>query len=121
MTFARILAACIPEEHNNKHAYHVEGSQKGRENRHGKNGQIMFVSDRENRVLAKKPTERRTPDQGQRACSEGEEGDRKVSTKTAHFPDVLFVMKHHDDRARREKEECFEKRVSEKMEHAGRI
>src|SRR4029077_13117334 len=96
---------------------HIESSQERGEQRHGENRQVMFVGDRENRVLTEKSAERRTADQRQRARTEGGKSDRKSSAQTAHLPDVLLVMKHHDDRAGREKQERFKERVSEKVKH----
>src|SRR5262249_27272527 len=92
-------------------------SQERGEQRYAENRQVLFVGDRENRVLAKESAERRTTDQCQGAGSECRKSDRKFSTQTTHLPDVLLVVENHDDRARREKQKRLKKCVSEKMEH----
>ena len=80
----------------------------------------MFVSQREDCVLAEKSAERWTAYQRQRANSEGDKCNWKLSGKSSHFPDVLLVMKHHDDRASTKKKKRFEKRMGKQMKH-GRV
>ena len=60
---SRALRCVGYRKDNDEHAYHVEGSQERGEQRHGENRQVVFVGDRENRVLTEKSAERRTADQ----------------------------------------------------------
>src|SRR5262249_2849379 len=95
--FARTVAAWIAEKDNDEHAYHVEGGQKRGEQRHCENRQVVLVGHSEKRVLTEKSAERRTAEQRQRTRSESGESNWKSSSQLAHLPNVLFVMKHHDD------------------------
>src|SRR6202011_6329725 len=84
----------------------------GQKNRH-----VVLESRCEDRILAKKSAERRAADQRQRADKKCGERDFKISSQSAHVPDVLFVMKTDDDRAGSEEEKRFKERVSKKMKH----
>src|SRR5437764_15172485 len=75
------------------------------------------MSEREDSVLAEKSAERREPDERERANHESEKRDAETAGEPAHFPDVLLVMEHDDDRAGAEKKKRFKKRVREEMEH----
>ena len=114
---ARLVAARLAEEHDHHQSQHVERGQKGREKREPKDRRIFFVGEREDRVLAEEPAEWRKADQRERADHESEKRDSQPAGESAHLPDVLLVMEHHDDRTRAEEKQRFEEGVREQMEH----
>ena len=77
----------------------------------------MFVGMGQDRILAKEPAEEWRSYQRQHADPEREKRNRQISGQATHFPNILLVMKHHDDRAGAEKEERLEKCVGEEVEH----
>ena len=81
------------------------------------NQKIFFVGEREDCVFAEEPAEWRKADQRERADHEGEKRDSQPAGESAHLPDVLLVMEHHDDGTRPEEEQRFEEGVGEQMEH----
>src|SRR5262245_5837380 len=113
----RALTARMAEEHSDKHAGDVERSEKGREQSYGEDRRVTLIRERQDRIFAEKSAKWRATDQRQRAREEREERDGQCSRQSTHPPNVLFMMKHHDHRAGREKQERFKKRVSEKVEH----
>src|SRR5439155_21849686 len=119
-TFPRDLAAWFAEEHDDQQAHNVKGRQKRCEQTYDKDWRVALIGERQNCVLAEKSAERRATDQRQRTNRESHKCDREASGKPAHFPNVLLVMKHYDDRAGGEKEESLKKSVGKKVEN-GRL
>src|SRR6266513_369461 len=111
------VAAWLSEEDNHKQAYYVEGGQERCEQRHSENRCVAFVGERENCILTEKSTERWAADQREGAHNKTGKCDRKFPVKPSHFPDVLFVVKHHNDGTRGEEKKRFKKRMSKQVEH----
>src|SRR6266403_1973235 len=76
---------------------------------------VAFVGERQNRIFAKKSAERRTTHEREGADQKRDKCNGKIAAQTAHFPNVLFVVKRDDDGAGRKKEERFKKRMREKV------
>src|SRR5207247_6052835 len=113
---ARGLAARFAKEHNDEQAHDVKGRQKRYEQTDDEDRHVSLVSECDDRVLAEKSAEGRATDQRQRANGESHKCDGEFPGKPSHFPNVLLVMEHHDDRASTEEEERLKKRVGKKME-----
>jgi hypothetical protein len=58
---------------------------------------VSIVGERENSVLAKKSGERGTADQGEHPDAESNKSEEEVATLSAHFPNILFMMKRNQD------------------------
>ena len=57
------------------------------------------------------------PGEGERSGDGAEKGEGHFVFQRAHFPDVLFVVHAHDDRAGAEEEQALEEGVGEEVEH----
>src|SRR3954469_15414721 len=99
MAFTSGIGAGTAEEDDDEHPYHIERGEKCREQRDPKNRCVSFVRESKDCILAKKTAEWWAADQRQCADEESDKGDRQFSGEPSHFPNVLFVMQHHDHRA----------------------
>src|SRR5713101_4317459 len=109
------MTARLAKKNNYQQACDIKrGQQRGAQS-DNKDRHVVFVGERQNRVLAKKSAERRATHEREGADQKRNKCDGKIAAQTAHFPNVLFVVKRDDDGAGREKEERFEKRMREKV------
>src|SRR5450755_2161698 len=98
----------MTEEHNHEQARNVKGREKRRPKRQYEDRHVVFVSERENRIFTEESAERRATHECERADQKSHKGNGEISGQTAHFPNVLFVMKRDDDRTGAEEKQRFE-------------
>src|SRR2546423_1881727 len=109
----------MSKKNHDEQTRNVKSGEKRREQRHSEDRHVVFVGELEDRVLAEESAERWTAHERERPGKKRHERNGEIFGKAAHLPNVLFVMQRDDDGAGAEKEQRFEKRVREKMEHGG--
>src|SRR5437016_6132551 len=92
-------------EHDKHKAEHVEGGQSGDEDSYYEQPPVArCCGGNQNGVFAEKPTKWPHAREGEGADEKGPEGHGHFPAKSAHFPNVLFMMQCDNNRACAEKE-----------------